>query len=585
MFKEASIPQSVSPLLKVDSLHVGFVQGNKVFEAVKGISFELFSGQTLGIVGESGSGKSVSSLALMRLLPVHNSLIRSEEIRLKGQFIQSFSEKEMRKVRGKQMAMIFQEPMTSLNPVFRCGNQVLEAIRAHEAVSYDEARHRVIELFRKVQLPRPDELFLSYPHQLSGGQKQRVMIAMALSCSPDVLIADEPTTALDVTVQKEILTLLHELQAANGMGMIFITHDLGVVAEIGDSVVVMQKGEIVEQGDVNQVLNDAKHPYTRGLLACRPSSAGRLSRLPVVNDFLLNRWPKGQSQMISELSPDPDARSIRHKKLYSEEPVLKVKNLKTWFPVKHGLFSRVNSWVKAVDDVSFEVFKGETLGLVGESGCGKTTLGRSLLRLFEPSEGSIVYKDKEVRSFSNQQLQQYRKIAQIVFQDPYSSLNPGMTAGYAILEPLQVHGLLQNKAKRIDKVYELLEQVGLESTHFNRYPHQFSGGQRQRICIARALALQPQLLVCDESVSALDVSVQAQVLNLLNDLRESFGFTCIFISHDLSVVRYMSDRVMVMKEGKIVELNEADALYHHPGSDYTQSLLDAIPGQQLGQIQ
>lgn len=409
------------------------------------------------------------------------------------------------------------------------------------------------------------------------------MIAMALSCNPGLLIADEPTTALDVTVQKEILALLKVLQVSNGMGMIFITHDLGVIADIADSVAVMRQGEIVEYGSVNQILDHPDHPYTRGLLACRPSSSsGRLRRLPVVQDFLSDRWPKGKEQMLIELSSDPVDRKLNHDKLYAQKPILRIKKLKTWFPVKQGLFSHVRTYVKAVDEVTFDVYPGETLGLVGESGCGKTTLGRSLLRLVEPSDGQIIFEGDDVRAFAPNELRNYRKTAQIVFQDPFSSLNPGMTAGYAILEPLQVHKILKNNAQRREKVYELLEKVGLEKGHFNRYPHEFSGGQRQRICIARALALQPRLLVCDESVSALDVSVQAQVLNLLNNLKEIFGFTCIFISHDLSVVRYMSDRIMVMKNGKIEELADADEIYQNPQSAYTQRLIQAIPGQRLG---
>jgi peptide/nickel transport system ATP-binding protein len=572
----------LSPLLSVENLKVQFRQGKQTFDAVKGISYDVFAGQTLGIVGESGSGKSVSSLALMRLLPEKSALISSSKIRLDGQSLELLSEHEMRSIRGSRIAMIFQEPMTSLNPVFRCGNQIVEAIQSHHKVSKNDAHSRVIDLFHKVQLPRPEDIFLSYPHQLSGGQKQRVMIAMALSCNPSLLIADEPTTALDVTVQKEILALLKNLQKSNGMGMIFITHDLGVIADIADSVAVMHHGEIVESGSVNQILDHPEHPYTKGLLACRPSASGRLRRLPVVQDFLSNRWPAGKEQMLNELSSNSVDRKSNQDRMYAQKPLLHIENLKTWFPVKHGLFSRVRSYVKAVDNVSFEVYPGETLGLVGESGCGKTTLGRSLLRLVEPSGGKILFDGDDVRAFSTEELRKYRKTAQIIFQDPYSSLNPGMTAGHAILEPLQVHNILKNNSQRRDKVYELLEQVGLEQGHFNRYPHEFSGGQRQRICIARALALQPRLLVCDESVSALDVSVQAQVLNLLNDLKESFGFTSIFISHDLSVVRYMSDRIMVMKDGKIEELAEADEIYENPQSVYTQKLIQAIPGQRPG---
>jgi peptide/nickel transport system ATP-binding protein len=567
------------PLFHIEKLSVSFRNGKSIFHAVQEVSFDVFKGQTLGIVGESGSGKSVTSLALMRLLSDRNTNIDSDAIQLNGKSLSELTDGEMRFVRGKQMAMIFQEPMTSLNPVFRCGNQIIEAILAHENIGRKAAKIRVMELFSQVKLPRPDDIFLSYPHQLSGGQKQRVMIAMALSCNPLLLIADEPTTALDVTVQKEILLLLKEIQSNTGMGMIFITHDLGVVADIADQTAVMHHGKIVEFGPVKQVLNNPQHPYTKGLLACRPSTTIRLSRLPVVNDFLENRWPAGASQMLNDLSVKDNERKVRLQKLYTHSPLLEVENLQTWFPIKHGLFSRVRAHVKAVDNVSFEVYPGETLGLVGESGCGKTTLGRSILRLVEPTAGKVTFQNTVVNSLNNKLLREFRKNAQIVFQDPYSSLNPGMTIGHAIMEPLLVHGLLPNSKSRKERAHELLEQVGLEASHFQRYPHEFSGGQRQRICIARALAVQPKLLVCDESVSALDVSVQAQVLNLLNHLKQTYHFTFIFISHDLSVVRYMSDRVMVMKDGKIEELAEADQLYNHPQSAYTQKLIEAIPGK------
>ena len=568
-----------APLLHIEKLSVGFRNGHSLFQAVNEVSFDVYKGQTLGIVGESGSGKSVTSLALMRLLSDRNSIIRSKTIHLNGNPISALTDREMRFVRGKQIAMIFQEPMTSLNPVFRCGNQIIEAILAHENIGRKAAKIRVMELFSQVKLPRPDDIFLSYPHQLSGGQKQRVMIAMALPCKPSLLIADEPTTALDVTVQKEILQLLKEIQKSTGMGMIFITHDLGVVADIADQTAVMHRGQIVEYGTVSNVLNNPQHPYTKGLMACRPSSTIRLSRLPVVGDFLENKWPDGNGQMMRELGIHDNDRITRHENMYKETPILKVKNLQTWFPIKHGLFSQVQSHVKAVDDVSFEVYPGETLGLVGESGCGKTTLGRSILRLVEPTSGKVFFENIDVQTLNKKSLREYRKEAQIVFQDPYSSLNPGMTIGHAIMEPLQVHGLLPDYRLRKERVYELLSQVGLEASHFQRYPHEFSGGQRQRICIARALAVQPKLLVCDESVSALDVSVQAQVLNLLNHLKQTYHFTYIFISHDLNVVRYMSDRVMVMKDGKIEELAEADQLYNHPKSAYTQKLIEAIPGK------
>ena len=445
-------------------------------------------------------------------------------------------------------------------------------------------------------LPRPEAIYDSYPHELSGGQKQRVMIAMAIACNPKLLIADEPTTALDVTVQLEILKLLRKLQTETGMGMIFITHDLGVVAEIADDVAVMHNGEILERGSVQQILNHPQHPYTQGLLACRPPMDVRLKRLPIVKEFLDGQWKGGKEQILNDLQITTEERQSHLKQLYSQQPLLKVEGLKTWYPLRRGVFSRVYDHVKAVDDVSLEVYEGETLGLVGESGCGKTTLGRSILRLAEPTGGKVWFDGVEVTALKGQALRDFRKQAQIVFQDPYSSLNPRITIGEAIAEPMRVHGIhghelhpeVQNGAQLRDAigdnalrdaVCDLLEQVGLDASHYNRYPHEFSGGQRQRICIARALAVNPRLVICDESVSALDVSVQAQVLNLLNRLKEERHLTYIFISHDLSVVRFMSDRVVVMYNGKPVEINEADALFEHPQNAYTKKLIDALPGR------
>ncbi|MBR3491889.1 MAG: ABC transporter ATP-binding protein [Bacteroidales bacterium] len=585
-----------SPLLNIRNLKVSFSHDGEWVEAVHGIDLDVLAGRTLGLVGESGSGKSVSSLAVMRLLNEKMSRIEADSIQIEGEEIKGFSEKQMAEVRGKCIAMIFQEPMTSLNPVYKCGYQVSEMILQHETVSKTTAKERVISLFKQVMLPRPEAIYNSYPHELSGGQKQRVMIAMAIACNPKLLIADEPTTALDVTVQLEILKLLRKLQAETGMGMIFITHDLGVVAEIADDVAVMHNGEILERGTVQQILNHPQHPYTQGLLACRPPMDVRLKRLPIVKEFLDGQWQGGKEQILHDLQITTEERKTHLEQLYSQKPLLKVEGLKTWYPLRKGVFSRVYDHVKAVDDVSLEVYEGETLGLVGESGCGKTTLGRSILRLAEPTGGKVWFDGIEVTALKGQALRDFRKQAQIVFQDPYSSLNPRITIGEAIAEPMRVHGIhgrelhtaAQNGAQLRDAiddnelrdaVCDLLEQVGLDASHYNRYPHEFSGGQRQRICIARALAVNPRLVICDESVSALDVSVQAQVLNLLNRLKEERHLTYIFISHDLSVVRFMSDRVVVMYNGKPVEINEADALFEHPLNAYTKKLIDALPGR------
>lgn len=563
-------------LLNVINLKISFLRDGEWNEAVHGVSFEVPKGKTLGIVGESGSGKSVSNLAVMRLLNEKQSKITADEITLDGKDILHLSENEMHDVRGKRIAMIFQEPMTSLNPVFQCGFQVTEAILAHEDVTEEEAKSRVITLFKKVLLPRPEAIYKSYPHELSGGQKQRVMIAMALACNPELLIADEPTTALDVTVQKEILKLLQELQKSDNLSMIFISHDLGVVSEVSDYIAVMHSGNIVEYGEAQEILNNPKDPYTKGLLACRSPMDYRLKRLPIVKEFLDGTW-REDTDFKQQLIVTQEEREDHLKEIYSREPLLKVEHLKTWFPLKKGLFNRVYDHVKAVDDVSLDVYPGETLGLVGESGCGKTTLGRSILRLVEPSDGKIIFEGKDVMSLSGNDLREYRKHAQIVFQDPYSSLNPKMRIGDAIAEPMLVHGLEPDAKKRRDKVCELLTEVGLKPEHYQRYPHEFSGGQRQRICIARALAVHPKLIICDESVSALDVSVQAQVLNLLNRLKKDFGFTYIFISHDLSVVRFMSDRILVMYNGCPVELGDADEIFNNPKNDYTKKLINAIP--------
>lgn len=583
------------PLLKVNNLRIDFLRDNNWQETVHGIDFEVYKGKTLGIVGESGSGKSVSNLAILQLLDKRKSSIKVDSILLNGNDISDLNDDEMTEIRGKKIAMIFQEPMTSLNPVYKCGFQVMEAIRRqHPTINSQQresnikgiiskkenqkSKEKVLELFRKVLLPNPEVIFNKYPHELSGGQKQRVMIAMALVSNPELLIADEPTTALDVTVQKEILKLLKELQHENGMGMIFITHDLGVISEIADDVIVMNKGEIVERGPVYDILNNPQHPYTKGLIACRPPLDYRLKRLPIVKEFLDEVW-NDKEQIMKELFVSEEERISHHKELYSQEPILKVQHLKTWYPLRKGVFGRTYDYIKSVDDVSFEVYPGETLGLVGESGCGKTTLGRSILRLVEPTSGDVEFQGKTITELNNKELREYRKQAQIIFQDPYSSLNPRICIGDAIAEPMMVHDIERDSKKRRERVCSLLEEVGLEASHYQRYPHEFSGGQRQRICIARALAVNPKLIICDESVSALDVSVQAQVLNLLNRLKKDFNFTYIFISHDLSVVRFMSDRVVVMFNGKIQELNEADELFNNPQNDYTKKLIAALPGK------
>ena len=567
------------PLLQLSELTVSFSSDTGCTTAVNDVSLKINKGETLGIVGESGSGKSVTSLAIMRLLPSKGCIINTGKIIYQPEDggsidLLNLEEREMRNYRGKEIAMIFQEPMTSLNPVHRCGEQVAEAIMLHEKITHQQARDKTLDLFREVLLPRPEDIYKAYPYQLSGGQKQRVMIAMAISCKPSLLIADEPTTALDVTVQKTILALLKTLQQKHGMGIIFISHDLGVVAEIANKVAIMYKGKIVEQGLISDVFNHPQHPYTQGLLACRPPLDKRLRLLPTIMDFL-----KGD---ISELNlPSLEVsqmeRSLFHQELYSRKPLLEVNNLQTHFPIKQGIFSRIKRVVKAVDDISFVVYPGETLGLVGESGSGKTTLGRSILRLVEPTSGKITFSGQVISGLSQKEMRPMRRKLQIIFQDPYSSLNPRITAGRAIMEPMTVHKLHGNNNQRKARTLELLEKVGLLPGHFHRYPHEFSGGQRQRICIARALATNPEFIICDESVSALDVSVQAQVLNLLNDLKREFGFTYIFISHDLSVVKFMSDRMMVMKDGMVVEEGEADQVYKNPQSDYTRALIGAIP--------
>jgi peptide/nickel transport system ATP-binding protein len=575
------------PLLHIKDLSVDFITDGSITRALQNIDISVNRGEILAIVGESGSGKSVTSLSILQLLPAPPAVYGSGTILLTVgdetiDMLQVPVEK-LQAIRGNQVAMIFQEPMTSLNPVLTCGFQVMEAIKQHNQVSETEATARTVALFEKVKLPDPQGMFSRYPHQLSGGQKQRVMIAMAMSCEPSLLICDEPTTALDVTVQKNILQLIRELQLQNNMGVIFITHDLSVVAEVADRVAVMYKGKIVEQNSAEQLFRHPQHPYTKALLACRPLLHGKGERLPVVSDFMevddagnIIEKPGVWSLKPGVIS-DPPFQTPDSSLQTPHSTLLKVENLKVYFPAKKTFLGSVTAWTKAVDDVSFEVYEGETLGLVGESGCGKSTLGRAVLRLIDATSGSIHYKGTDLVKAEPQTLKTLRKDMQIIFQDPYSSLNPRMTIGDAIAEPLQVHGLVHTKRERRDKVVSLLEKVNLRPEHYHRYPHEFSGGQRQRIVIARALALEPSFVICDESVSALDVSVQAQVLNLLNDLKREFGFTAIFISHDLSVVRYISDRIMVMNKGRIEETGPAEQVYDHPKSEYTQRLIASIP--------
>lgn len=568
-------------LLEIKNLSVSFRTDTQTTQAVDGISFDLYKGETVGIVGESGSGKSVTALSVMRLLSTPPARFDSGEIIFHTKEGEPFDllqlpDNELQRLRGNELAMIFQEPMTSLNPVFRCGEQVAEVFRLHRKMSTNTAKAETLALFEKVKLPDPQRIYNAYPHQISGGQKQRVMIAMAMSCNPNILIADEPTTALDVSVQQTILELMRELKQELKMSMLFITHDLGVIAEIADRVLVMYQGKIVEQGKISDLFQNPQHPYTQGLLACRPSLQYRLKRLPLVSDFL-SKEKNNFAKTIEDWKVKPQETAARLQNLATCPPLIQVKALKTWFPAKKNFFGTTLEYVKAVDDVSFEVYPGETIGLVGESGSGKTTLGRSILHLISPTAGKVMVENKNLATLSSSEMRRFRREMQIIFQDPYSSLNPRMTIGNAILEPMRVHKLGANERERRDQTMELLQTVGLQTLHFQRYPHEFSGGQRQRICIARALALNPKFIICDEAVSALDVSVQAQVLNLLLELREKHNLTYIFISHDLSVVKLMSDRMMVMNAGKIVESGAADAIYENPQSEYTKKLIAAIP--------
>lgn len=558
------------PLLSIRDLKVSFHTDGKEQVALHGVDLDIFPGETLALVGESGSGKSVTAMSILRLLPQPPARYDSGRIILhdgeQELDLLSSEKDELRHIRGRRISMIFQEPMTSLDPVMTCGDQVAEAIRNGSGIGRKQAREKVIDLFRKVNLPDPEAMYDRYPHQLSGGQKQRVMIAMAIQAGPALLIADEPTTALDVTVQQTILELLREIQRSTGMAILFITHDLGLVRALADRVAVMYKGDIVETGTVEKVMQQPANPYTKALLACRPSAHAKGQRLPSVANIMAGAsMPPMHEPAISVIPARDDGN------------IISVEDLRVWFSTRTNFWGKALARTKAVDGVSFAIRRGETLGLVGESGCGKTTLGRALLGLIPASSGKIEILGKDVANWSERAWRNLRKDVQVVFQDPYSSLNPRMTIGEAIREPMAVHGLQGNGRQRRDKVVELLEKVDLKADHYDRYPHEFSGGQRQRIGIARALALDPSFIVFDESVSALDVSVQAQVLNLINDLKNEYGFTSLFISHDLGVIRYISDRVLVMEKGRIVEQGTAEQVFRQPAQEYTRRLIAAIP--------
>ncbi|EPR72305.1 Dipeptide transport ATP-binding protein DppD [Winogradskyella psychrotolerans RS-3] len=555
-------------LIEVKGLQISFYKDKIEKEIIKNVSFHINPNEIVAVVGESGSGKSISSLALMGLLPKQISKITSGSILFKNENLVGLSEKEFQAKRGKDIAMIFQEPMSSLNPSMRCGRQVEEILEQHFKLSNSELKTEVLNLFEKVKLPNPERIYKAYPHEISGGQKQRVMIAMAIACKPQLLIADEPTTALDVTVQKEILELLKTIQTETKMSVLFISHDLSLVSELADRVLVMYRGEIVEQGTTDTIFNYPEHNYTKALIGARPSTEFRLKQLPTISDFMTD---KVSTAIVSDLE-----RAENHEKLYAQKPLLEVIDVEKTYFSKTGWFTKDQPF-NAVDGVSFKVYPGETIGLVGESGCGKSTLGNAILQLDKATSGRILYKGKDIINLSRSEMRTLRKDIQIIFQDPFASLNPRLTVGNAIMEPMIVHNIETSNKARKEKVIDILEKVGLDASAFDRYPHEFSGGQRQRVGIARTIALEPQLIVCDESVSALDISVQAQVLNLLNDLKAQFGFTYIFISHDLAVVKYMADQLLVMNQGKIEEIGDADLIYASPKQAYTKKLIHAIP--------
>ncbi len=560
-------------LLEVKDLCIDFVKHNLIFHAIENISFTINKAEVVAIVGESGSGKSVTALSILGLLPTNISKIKSGEIHFNENICTDLlkcNNDMLKSIRGNKIAMIYQEPMTSLNPVITCGEQVSEVLRTHQNISSLQAKEKTIDLFREVELPNPNQVFYRFPHQLSGGQKQRVMIAMALSCSPQILICDEPTTALDVLTQKNILLILKKLQKEKNISLLFISHDLGVVKNIADKIMVLYKGKIVETNDAETIFLNPQHAYTKALLLCKPIVHNKNERLPVVSDFIDNKKEdkKEQIKIITEKNNVPVIKDPSN--------ILKVENIQVWFPSKNNFFGKPISYNKAVDDVSFNIEKSETVGLVGGSGCGKTTLGRTILRLIEPTSGKIFFKQKDISRFNKNETLAFRKDVQIIFQDPYSSLNPRQKIGEAIAEPMYVHQMYDDEKKRQKEVLDLLEKVNLPPFAYHRYPHEFSGGQRQRIVIARALALKPSFLICDECISALDVSVQAQVLNLLNDLKKDFNLTILFISHDLSAVHYLCDKIIVMNEGKIEEMDDAEKIWKSPQSVYTKKLLQAV---------
>lgn len=565
-------PSTAPALLRVDNLRVSFKGENKQYvETVKGISFEIPANTTVALVGESGSGKSVTSLAVMGLLAPENSKVAEDsQILFEGRDLLKLKSSEMRQICGKEIAMIFQEPMSSLNPVFTVGMQISEILRLHLGMNKKQARQRTLELLQEVGIPSPETKIDAYPSQLSGGQQQRVMIAMAIACEPKLLIADEPTTALDVTIQKQILDLLESLRQRRQMSMLFISHDLAVVGEIADQVIVMRYGEIREQGSVTEVLNNPQDIYTQALLHCRPQLSHRPLRLPVISDFMK------QDSLAHDLHANTSAQQERSRGLKgNEEIILDVRDLKKSFYSRKGLFGKDE--FQAVKGVSFQLAKGKTLGLVGESGSGKTTIGLLLMRLQQATGGKALFQGKDILSMTEKEFTAYRRKIQIIFQNPYASLNPRFTVGQILMEPMQIHHIGKDDAERKQMALDLLERVSLPAQAFYRYPHEFSGGQRQRIAIARCLTLKPEILICDESVSALDVSVQAQVLNLLQDLQDEFGLSYIFISHDLSVVKYISDQIMVLNHGDLVEIANSDDLYQSPQHEYTKRLLSAIP--------
>ncbi|MGV3541000.1 MAG: ABC transporter ATP-binding protein [Rufibacter sp.] len=587
------------PLLQVEQLNIQFQTRQGLVQAVENVSFQLQKGETLAIVGESGSGKTVTALSLMQLLEMQSATVAGSALfqspKLGEVDLFSLPEKQMQKIRGRDISIVFQDPMSSLNPVISCGKQVMEVLRIHLPISKEEAYQRTLRLLEMVQLPRPEKIYRSYPHQLSGGQKQRVMIAMAMACEPSILIADEPTTALDVTVQAAILDLLNELRLRNGTSVLFISHDLGVVAEMADRILVIYQGRVVEEGTTADIFTKPRHPYTKALLACRPTLKTQVSVLPTIADFLSAR--ADEQDVASEEVFSPESAFTVDKAVLvkaesqnpqpekeQKQPLLQVEDIHVQFTVSRGFLFKQKERISAVSGVSFKVFPGETMAIVGESGCGKTTLGRALLRLIEPTSGKILFNGKDWGNLPKEELRRSRKDFQMIFQDPYASLNPHMKIGEALMEPMQVHQVLKSSRERKQRALELLETVGLLPEYFERYPHEFSGGQQQRISIARALALEPTCIICDEVVSSLDVSVQAQILNLLNRLKREFNLTILFITHDLAVAKFMADRLLVMDKGQIVEQGPASQIFSNPEHAYTKTLLKAVPTGELADI-